>query len=328
MKLSEVIEGMKGKRVLVLGDLTLDKFSVGKVTRISPEAPVPVVDLESESYYLGGAANAINNLISLSADVAVTTVVGDDPEGDYLVQEIKKRGIKPNGIFKDKGRITTVVSRIRAGDYQLLRLERSKDVEIGSKLTDEIVNYVSEVAKFMDIFVIFDYGRGVVTRPLMGQIVKIAKKQDITTVVNPKKENFWSYEGVDVIRANKREASHATGVTLINETSIRNMGLKILASLLCRAALITWIEEGFYLFEQKEKVTFIPPLIGRAVDVTGVGDTITCALALSLAAGATFEEASKVANYAGAIAANQRGLATVSLEELKNAISKGRINGG
>jgi D-beta-D-heptose 7-phosphate kinase/D-beta-D-heptose 1-phosphate adenosyltransferase len=179
----------------------------------------------------------------------------------------------------------------------------------------------------MDIFVIFDYGRGVVTRPLMGQIVKIAKKQDIKTVVNPKKENFWSYEGIDVIRANKREASHATGVTLINETSIRNMGLKILTSLLCRAALITWIEEGFYLFEQKEKVTFIPPLIDRPVDVTGVGDTITCALALSLAAGATFEEASKVANYAGAIAANQRGLATVSLEELKNAISKGRING-
>jgi D-beta-D-heptose 7-phosphate kinase/D-beta-D-heptose 1-phosphate adenosyltransferase len=154
-------------------------------------------------------------------------------------------------------------------------------------------------------------------------VVNIAKGQGKKVVVNPKRENFSYYEGVDVIRTNRREASHATGVPAINETSIRIMGQKILTSLRCGAVLITWIEEGFHLFGRDGEVTFIPPLVKLPVDVTGVGDTITCVLALGLAAGARLEDSARLANYAGAIVANKKGLATATSEELKEALAKG-----
>lgn len=323
MELDEIIEKMKGKRILVLGDVTFDKYIMGHVTKISPEAPVPMVEVESESYFLGGAANVIKNLCALEAKVSIATVIGDDPEGGYLIREIEKMGVDALGIFKDQKRITTMISRIlTSNNYQLLRLDRAEDKKIDHETAIKLTDYVRNAINAFDVLLIADYGRGTVTQELVSDVVKIARGRDKKVVVNPKKEDFPYYEGVDVIRTNRREASYATGVSAINETSIRIMGQKILTSLRCGAVLITWIEEGFHLFERDGKVTFIPPLVKRPVDVTGVGDTITCALALGLAAGATLEESSRLANYAGAIVANKKGLATTTPEELKEAIAK------
>ncbi len=324
MDLNELVEKIEGQKVLVLGDVIFDKRIVGRVTRISPEAPVPMVEVESESYFLGGAANVINNLRALGAGVAIATVIGDDPEGSYLTKEIEKVGVDALGVFRDGGRITTMVSRILTPDgHQLLRLDRAENKEIGHEVAMKMASYVKGTINSFDVLLITDYGRGAVTQELVGSVVKIAKEHGKKVVVNPKKENFSYYEGVDVIRANRREASYATGVSAINETSIRIMGQKILTSLRCGAVLITWIEEGFHLFERDGKVTFIPPLVRRPVDVTGVGDTITCALALGLAAGATLEDSARLANYAGAIVADKMGLATATREELKETLSKG-----
>ena len=324
MSLNELAGKIKGRRVLVLGDMIFDKRVEGRVTKISPEAPVPMVEVESESYFLGGAANIIKNLHALGAEAAIATVTGDDPEGVYLAQEIEKIGIDTLGVFKDKKRITTMVSRILTPDgYQLLRLERAENKEIDHEMAMKLTDYIKGAINASDVLLIADYGRGTVTQELIGNVVNIAKGQGKKVVVNPKKENFLYYEGVDVIRTNRREASHATGVSAINETSIRIMGQKILTSLRCGAVLITWIEEGFHLFERDEKVTFIPPLVKLPVDVTGVGDTVTCALALGLAAGATLGDSARLANYAGAIVANKKGLATSTLEELKEALARG-----
>ena len=323
MDLLELIEKMKGQRVLVLGDVTLDRFTVGKATRISPEAPVPIVEVESESYSLGAAANVIRNLNALGGEVSIATVVGDDIEGDHLIMEIKKIGVPTDGIYKDRDRATTIVHRIRAGDQQVLRVDRSRDIEINHDLTMRLVNYVENSTDDLNTFLIADYGRGVITQELVSNIVKIAKRNHKKTVVNPKKEHFSYYDGVDVIRTNRNEASFATGVAPINETSIRIMGQKILTSLRCEAVLITWVEEGFHLFEKDGRVTFIPTLLRRPLDLTGVGDTITCALALGLAAGATLEDSARLANYAGSIVANKKGLATATPEELKAALVKG-----
>lgn len=320
MDLSELVKKMNGRKVFVLGDVTLDRFTMGKVTRISSEAPIPIVDVESESYSLGAAANTIRNLNALGGDVSIATVVGDDIEADYLIKEIKKMGIRTNGIYKERGRITTLVHRIQAGDQQVLRVDRSKSEEIDHDLVMKIVNYVRSSAD-MDVFLIADNGRGVITPELVSAVVKIARSNGIKIVVNTKKEHFSYYDDVDVVRTNRNEASFATGVTPINETSIRIMGQKILSSLRCNAVLITWIEGGFHLFEG-EKVTLIPPLLKHPIDLTGVGDTISCVLALGLAAGATLVDCAKLANYAGAITANKKGLAVATPEELFEAIKK------
>lgn len=323
MELNEIIGKLKGKKVLVLGDMIFDKRITGQCTKISPEAPVPMLEVEYESYFSGGAANIINNLHSMGAEVAIATAIGDDPEGSYLIREIEKMGVDARGVFRDRKRITTMVTRVLASeDYQLLRLERAEDKKIDNDTTAKLTDYIKNEMGVSDVLLIADYGKGIITQDLVSSVIKIAREHNKKVVVNPKKENFLYYEGVDVVRTNLREASYATGVPLINETSIRIMGQKILSSLCCDAVLITWIEEGFHLFERDGKVIFIPPLVKRPVDITGVGDAITCALALGLATGATVEESSRLANYAGAIVANKNGLATATLGELKEAIAK------
>jgi rfaE bifunctional protein kinase chain/domain len=323
MELKELIGKIKGKKVLVLGEMIFDKRIIGQCNKISPEAPVPMLEVDSESYFSGGAANIINNLHSLGAEVAIATVIGDDPEGSYLIREIEKMGVDVCGVLKDKKRITTMVTRVlTSDDYQLLRLERAEDKKIDRDIIAKLADHIKDEIGVSDVLLIADYGKGVITQDLVSSVIKIAREHNKKVIVNPKKENFLCYEGVDVVRTNLREASYATGVSLVNETSIRIMGQKILSSLRCGAVIITWIEEGFHLFEGDGKVIFIPPLVKRPVDITGVGDAVTCALALGMAAGATVEESSRLANYVGAIVANKNGLATATLEELKEAVTK------
>jgi len=324
MDLNELVKKIKGRKILVLGDVTFDKHIVGSVTKISPEAPVPMMEVDSESYHLGGAANIIKNLHELGGEAGIMTVTGNDPEGVYLAQEIEKMGVDTNGIFREKERITTMVTRVLTREnYQLLRMERAENREIDHETVTKLANHLRNIINTFDVLLIADYGRGTMTQELVGDVVGVAKETGKKIVVNPKKEHFSYYEGVDVIRTNRGEASYATGVSPINETSIRIMGQKILSSVRCGAVLITWIEDGFHLFERDGRVTFIPPLVRRPVDVTGVGDTVTCVLALGLAAGARLEDSARLANYAGAIVANKKGLATATSEELKEALAKG-----
>lgn len=321
MELHDIVGGFNKKRILVIGDMTMDKFVIGDVTRISPEAPVPVVDISSESLAIGGAANVINNLHALGGEICVASVVGDDYEGDYLINEFKNRGIAADGIFRTEGP-TTLVTRIRSFEQQILRLDRADKAQIDSKTTIKLIDYIEELIGDVDVIVISDYGRGVITPKLVDNAVEITMKYDKKIIVNPKKENFFLYKGVTVIRANRKEASYATGVTPINETSIRNMGQRIMTMLECTGVLITWVEEGFYVFGPDGSVSFIPPVIKNPIDVTGVGDTITSVLALGLATGATLVEAAKLSNYAAGLAANKKGLALLSPQELKEVISR------
>jgi rfaE bifunctional protein kinase chain/domain len=251
----------------------------------------------------------------------VASVVGEDYEGEYLINEFKNRGVVADGVFRRDGP-TTLVTRIGTFEQQMLRLDRADSAQIDSKTTVKLTDYIEESIGDVDVIVISDYGRGVITPTLMDKTVEIAKERDKKIVVDPKKENFFLYKGTTVIRANRKEASFATGVTPINETSIRNMGQKIMTMLECKGVLITWVEEGFFVFEPNESVTFIPPVVKNPLDITGVGDTITCVLALALATGATLVEAAKLSNYAAGVAADKKGLALLSPQELKEAISR------
>ncbi|MCK4349114.1 MAG: bifunctional hydroxymethylpyrimidine kinase/phosphomethylpyrimidine kinase, partial [Thermoplasmatales archaeon] len=199
---------------------------------------------------------------------------------------------------------------------------RADKAQVDTETTIKLIDYIEKLIGDVDVIVISDYGRGVITPKLVDEAVEITMKYGKKIVVDPKKENFLLYKGVSVIRANRKEASFATGVTSINETSIRNMGQRIMTMLDCKGVLITWVEEGFYVFESNESVSFIPPVVKNPLDVTGVGDTITSVLALGLATGATLVEAAKLSNYAAGLAANKKGLALLSPQELKEVISK------
>lgn len=316
-----MLNRLRGRRVLVLGDMSFDKYTTGRVTRISPEAPVPLVEVESETYHLGGAANVLSNIHALGGEVSIATVVGDDPEGTYLIREIKKMGVSPRNILKEKGRITTVVNRVLTPDgHQLLRLDRTEEKKIGRETVSKLTDYVRGTE--FDALLIADFGRGVITQELVEGVVKTVKGRGKKIVVNPKRENFLLYEGVDVIRTNFREAGYVTKVSAATEAGLLIMGEKILSALRCGAVLITWIEEGFHLFERGKKPKFIEPLLKRPLDVTGVGDAITCTFALGLAAGGSLEDSARLANHAGAVVANKPGLVPITFEELREALAK------
>lgn len=319
-----LLDKIEGRNVLVLGDVTLDKFIVGRVSRISPEAPVALVEVEQESYVLGAAANVINNLSSLGANVTVATVVGDDPEGEYLIKELARMNVETRGVFKQKERMTALVTRIRTSDnYQLLRLDKAKDERVGQQLVSEIGSFVDTHADKIDIVLISDYGRGTVTPELLPRVIEASHAHKKKVVVDPSRENFWQYRDVDFVRTNRRVAGYVTGITPLGETSIRIMGQKIVSSLGCGGVLITWIEEGSHLFEGMEKVLFFPPLVKHPVELTGVGDAITCSLTLGLATQASLAHSCLLANYAGAVSASKRGLSPVTHDEIREAINRG-----
>jgi len=315
---------MAGQGVLIIGDLLLDKFIFGDVSRVSPEAPVPLVDIIDEKCTIGGAGNMLNNIRGLGGKPHLISAVGNDLDGDYLLGEMKKMSVESCNIFRDKNLRTTVVSRVQTpAGYQLLRLEKNPIMRLSPSTAERITKSVKSLVcdKRIDVIIISDYGHGLMVPSLISDITKIAREAGIKVVVNPKKENFWFYEGVDIIRTNRREASYATGITPINETSIRNIGSKILSTLGCRAVVISWVEEGMALFEQGGRVEFIPPVIDRFVDLLGVGDAITATLALSINVSNNFREAAELANYAGAFVASQKGLVVVNKDDLRDFIS-------
>jgi D-beta-D-heptose 7-phosphate kinase/D-beta-D-heptose 1-phosphate adenosyltransferase len=228
------IEEIEGKRALVIGDFTLDRFIIGCVSRVSPEAPVPVVDIEYESSVLGGIANIVNNIQGLGGEALVVTAVGDDPEGDYLLRELEKRGISTQNILRDRNLATTMITRVRSNNgYQLLRMEKSSAGRLSSTIADGLTDKIKKLFKEkpVDVVLISDYGHGVMTPKLISNVLRLAKAAGKKVVVNPKKESFWYYDGADIIRTNRKEASYVTGISPINETSIRNMGIKIISTL-------------------------------------------------------------------------------------------------
>ena len=309
---------------MVVGDVTFDTHVIGEAVGLSPEAPVPKLEIEAEQRFLGGAANIVENLRALGGEARILTVSGDDPEGEYLAREIERRNV-PSFIVKEKGRITTHITRVLTRDgYQLLRMEKARVDEIGPQAVDSLLEGVAKNMDWCEGVLVADFARGIVTKGLFSGIVRLAHERGKKVVVNAAREHIFYYEDADAVRINRREASLFAGISPINETSLRIIGQKILTSARCQAVVLTWIEEGIHIFE-RERIAFVPPVLTRPLDITGCGDAITSVIALGLASGASLEDSVRLANFAGAIVANKRGLATASLEELREAIQKGRV---
>lgn len=317
-RLITLVGQFEGKRILVLGDLMLDHFIRGKVNRISPEAPVPVVQVSAESYMPGGAGNVCNNLASLGAIVHPVSLIGTDEASHRLLAALSAQSVRTEHILTDSERPTTQKCRIIAEHQQIVRYDREDTRAITSAIQSRLASMVEALASESDAIIISDYGKGVVAPAVLARALRAARKAGIPITVDPKVEHFKRYRGVDCITPNIHEAWG--GMRLLpqdGEDSVRNLGRRILGALRSRSVLITRGEKGMTLFEKPSRITHIPAQAREVFDVTGAGDTVISVLTLALGCRASLIEASTLANQAAGIVVGKLGTATVTVEELK-----------
>ena len=318
-----ILNNFKKASVLVIGDLVMDHFVWGKVRRISPEAPVPVVEVSSESFMLGGAANVVNNIHSLGGKVLVCGVVGRDEMGKKLIHELRLKGISSDGVIVEDGRPTSVKTRVIAHSQQVVRFDREKKDKVHMDTVKTIMDYVSEKINSFDSIIISDYAKGVISEELVEEVIALAKKKDKPIAVDPKVGHFDFYKYATIVTPNNDEASKASGIEIENEASLLRAGEVLLNKLGSDAVLITRGEHGMSLFENNGEITHIPTVAKEVYDVSGAGDTVIGTVALSMASGASLKEAAVISNFAAGIVVGKIGTATVTPKELKDAVDNG-----
>jgi len=315
----EIIQNIANRRIAVIGDVMLDRYFWGSVSRISPEAPVPVVDLESETYHLGGAANVAANLKSLGASPYLFGVVGCDKFADVFIDISQKIGIDPSGLFQDKDRPTTLKTRIIGNNQQLLRLDLEKRSTIDKSAINFIINKLEETDDFSAI-IFEDYNKGAITSELIHSVINFAKAKSIPVFVDPKFTNFFEYKEVTLFKPNKREAELALNVEIKSEEALNQAGNYLLGKLKAENLLITLGSEGMRLFKGNGEIKSVPTRARKVADVSGAGDTVIATLAAAYSAGATIEEAATMANFAAGVVCEEPGIVSVQIDKLINAI--------
>lgn len=320
VKLTRLISKFSGAKILVIGDLILDEFIWGKVERISPEAPVPVVRVDSESFMPGGASNVANNIAALSGKVYLSGIIGNDKNADILTAELKKRGVDLGGVIVDGERPTTLKTRIIAHHQQVVRVDRERIMPIGDNLCDQILGFVRQKIDDIDALVIEDYGKGLITARLLSEIIPLAKRHKKVITVDPKIDHFSYYKGITSITPNRQEAEGISGIRIKTDADIDRAGRKILKELESESVLLTLGEDGMQLFTKDGRITHIPTVAQEVFDVSGAGDTVIAAFTLALSSGAKMSEAAHIANYAAGIVVGKVGVAAVTKEELLGRI--------
>jgi rfaE bifunctional protein kinase chain/domain len=317
--LKEIINNFKNKKILVIGDLMVDEYIWGKVSRISPEAPIPVVDVEKEEFKPGGAANVILNLTSLGVKVYSAGVIGDDINGRKLLNYLKKNKVKQDAIIIDKKRPTTIKTRVIAHSQQVVRIDREKRLMISDNIINKIISKIKNIINKVDAIIFSDYGKGVITEELVNFVVKNSNGKVIN--VDPKPKNMKIFKGVTLISPNKKEAELATGITIENENDINKAAYELEKMTNAKAVLITRGEEGMTLFFKNEKY-HIPTVAREVYDVTGAGDTVISVITVALASGADFKSAAHIANIAAGKVVAEIGVAVLTRDELKEAVDE------
>ena len=312
---SEILKTLQDRYVLVLGDVMLDEFVWGDVTRISPEGPVPVVDVRRESLHLGGAANVLANLIALGSRGSVVGVVGKDGPGERLQTELRELGSQDGCLIVDDTRRSTTKTRIIAHSQLVVRADRESRVAVTSKIEDQIISCLKEALKQADAFVVSDYDKGVVTPRILAEILPVAYEQ-VPVLIDPKVRNFNSYRPATLVTPNHLEALRMSDSEDHSDDGSHHAAAVIRQKLGCDAVLITRGDRGMMLLERDGEPVFVKTAAREVYDVTGAGDTVIATLAGALAAGATMLEAATLANHAAGIVVGKVGTATASAAEL------------
>ena len=317
-KMAGIIRGFKGKRVLVLGDLMLDKYIWGRVSRISPEAPVPVVEVHSASSCLGGAGNVSHNLESLGARPALVGIVGRDEPGRWIRSNVSDR----RGIFVDDKRPTTIKTRIIAHHQQVVRVDQELRTRLSARLEKRILDFIRS-ARCRGI-IISDYNKGLLTPTLVPAVLALAGERKIQVSVDPKIEHFSLFTPVTLITPNHHEAEKIVQHECRTDSQVEKAGEEILDRISSRYLILKRGEQGMTVFERGKRPIHIPTVAQEVFDVTGAGDTVIATAALSLLAGATIQQAAVLANTAAGIVVGKIGTATVTSRELLAALRERR----
>lgn len=325
-RLVEIVNRFDKAKVLVIGDVMMDEYIWGDVSRISPEAPVPVVKVVKETFIPGGAANVVRNINSLGGKVYLVGIIGNDSLGKKLKKALTKSGVSTRGLIIDRSRPTTRKTRIIAHSQQVVRIDKEKTDSATSPIRKRLMNALERFINRMDIIIVSDYGKGIITPSILKKIFSLASKYKKKVVIDPKVGRFRDYRGATILTPNKNEARVALGGVLTEEESIHSIGKKILRELDLEALLITRGAEGMSLFQKDKKVIDIPTVAQEVYDVTGAGDTVTAVLALGLATGADFLSSARIANFAAGIVVREIGAATVSKKELLERIRSGWVS--
>ena len=321
--LRQYVQRFPHASVLVVGDLILDHYVMGNVSRISPEAPVPVVHVGSESLRLGGAANVFNNILALGGKADICGVIGADESGRLLMKELGSKRSGRGGVVIDHGRPTTRKSRVIAHNQQIVRYDIEGRHELSVVLRRRILRYVESRLRELSCIVISDYAKGVVSASLMSDIIRLAALRKVPVVVDPKVEHFGYYRGVTVITPNHLEATQASSLHGNDDQTINEAGAMIRQRLGCGSVLITRGEKGMSLYEDDGVSWHLPTQARQVYDVTGAGDTVIGTLALALSTGASMKDSAILANHAAGIVVGMVGTATVSPEQLSEALGHG-----
>jgi len=319
--LNKGIDNFGKSMILVIGDIMLDRFIWGNVSRISPEAPVPVVEVERETIMLGGAANVVNNLVSLGGNVMMCGIVGDDSTGEQIISKLNELDVDTTGIAIEHDRPTSVKTRIIAHAQQVVRYDRETRDSLNPETTKSILDFIHDQRDKLAAIIVSDYGKGVVTRELMEGVKGLMSARDLPLAVDPNVKNFPLYEGVTIITPNHSEAQEVAGIDIVDEESLRRVGEKLLQSFRCRALLITRGKDGMTLFEEQGRVTHIKSIARKVYDVTGAGDTVIAALTLGIAGGLDMKSAAYLSNLAAGIVVGEIGTSTVKIDNLKELIA-------
>lgn len=323
MKLESIIKNFKGKHILVIGDMMLDKYVYGKVERISPEAPVPVLAVTSESYVPGGAANVACNISALRGIPVLVGMVGKDESAEKLVSSLKKKGVDTSGIFVDASRPTITKIRLVAEKrtQQLARIDYEKKHSISKKLEDKIIDFACSNAAKCDAILFEDYDKGMLQQKLIKKLIKIFKNKIIT--VDPKFYNFFAYEGITLFKPNRYELERAVGVK-VSPDNVQSICRNLMKRLNCKSVLLTLGKEGMLLIDSSGAYR-IPANLREVYDETSAGDAAIAGVTMALTANASLRESAIISNIVAGIEVSKFGTVPVTYEELISEISNSTL---
>lgn len=319
------IENIRSLKIGVIGDIMLDVYYWGRTERISPEAPVPVVNIGREEVKPGGAANVGLNIKTLGAEPVMFGIVGSDINGSVFVENMISKHISTDSIVIDKKRSTTVKTRILASNQHVVRFDRENSEEISSRTEKKLLTLIENRIRELDAIIFQDYNKGMLTEKLIKSVIRTAKKLNIIVAVDPKLKNISSYKGADIFKPNLRETEEILNRKIFSESEIEKAGKDIMEFLDLRKLVITLSERGMAIFDDSGKMKIVPSKTTKIANVSGAGDTVIATLVSYLCAGAKFDEACTIANYAASIVVEDVSIIPVNQDDLENRLIKNGI---
>ncbi|MCC6398445.1 MAG: D-glycero-beta-D-manno-heptose-7-phosphate kinase [Bacteroidetes bacterium] len=319
-RLDTLLGTFAGKRIAVLGDLMVDRYYWGSVRRVSPEAPVPVVEVESESVRLGGAANVAHNIRSLGGEPVLVGVIGDDHPGELFLDLAREQQLPSHGILKDATRQTTIKTRVIAQSQHVVRIDNESKSPCASGLREQMLAVLQKEISSLHGIVIEDYNKGVITKELLDAVIALARKHRVIVTVDPKFDNFLEFRGVTVFKPNRREAEEVLGGRLRTTADVERAGKQLLELLQAENVLVTRGEDGMSLFEAGGAITHLESVADNVQDVSGAGDTVISTLTMALAGGASPREACVLANSASAVVVGSVGIVPIRPVDLRSSV--------